>query len=243
MLSGVMPYTGDPTLDRSGVINRSRHLLPGAVLFAGLAGYVNTVALDYFATPVSHMSGAISHLGANLGEGRMADALASLGIIGGFLAGAIAAGATIGAIHLGPGRRYGWTLLVEAGLIAWGATLLGHGTRAGLPLLAMACGLQNAMTSSYCGLAIRTTHVTGTVTDMGVMLGHWIRHRAVDGYKLRLIFGVTLAFGIGGVGGAMAVLHWGPRCLVAGVGFCLGAAALMFRWSRQGWLRRDLERV
>ncbi|WP_418303053.1 DUF1275 family protein [Mycobacterium intracellulare] len=34
-------------------------------------------------------------------------------------------------------------------------------------LAAAACGLQNGMTSNFRGMAIRTTHFTGTMTDSG----------------------------------------------------------------------------
>jgi uncharacterized membrane protein YoaK (UPF0700 family) len=41
-----------------------------------------------------------------------------------------------------------------------------------------ACGLQNAMVSTYSGAIIRTTHITGTVTDLGAMIGQYLRgHR------------------------------------------------------------------
>lgn len=43
-------------------------------------------------------------------------------------------------------------------------------------LAAAALGLQNGLTSSFHGMAIRTTHFTGTVTDLGLMLGRSHRH-------------------------------------------------------------------
>ena len=53
---------------------RLRHLLPGAAALAGTAGYVNSVSLGFFHTPISHMTGAISHLGLDLAEGGRRDA-------------------------------------------------------------------------------------------------------------------------------------------------------------------------
>ena len=38
-------------------------------------------------------------------------------------------------------------------------------------LVAAACGLQNAMCTSHFGGIVRTSHVTGTVTDLGSILG------------------------------------------------------------------------
>ena len=40
---------------------------------------------------------------------------------------------------------------------------------------AVTCGLQNGMVSLYSGNVIRTTHVTGTMTDIGVLLGRLLK--------------------------------------------------------------------
>ncbi|MBC8011988.1 MAG: DUF1275 domain-containing protein [Burkholderiales bacterium] len=232
-----MPYSHPQPINRANALREVRHLLPGALVFAGLGGYVNAVALGFFLTPVSHMTGAISHLGVDLAEGRGADAFASVSIVVGFVIGAILAGMTIGARKLMPGRRYGAALIAE-GLLLGGATVLLLGRhRLGLPLVAVACGLQNAMTSSYCGLLIRSTHVTGTVTDIGVMIGHWIRHRKIETWKLGFLSAVVLAFGTGGFFGAWLDLRFGPRCLAVGSVGCVVAGVGLWIAVRRGWLR------
>src|SRR5207249_1996030 len=45
-----------------------KHLLPGALAMAGTAGYVNSVVLGFFHSPVSHMTGAVSRLGLDIAE-------------------------------------------------------------------------------------------------------------------------------------------------------------------------------
>ena len=87
-----MPYSHPQPINRAQALREVRHLLPGALLFAGLAGYVNAVAVGFFRTPVSHMTGAVSHLGVDLAEARGWDSLASFSIVLGFLAGAVVAG-------------------------------------------------------------------------------------------------------------------------------------------------------
>jgi uncharacterized membrane protein YoaK (UPF0700 family) len=209
-----MPYSHPQPIDKRIAHQSIKHLLPGAMALAGAAGFVNSVVLGFFRTPVSHMSGAVSHLGGNVAERRIDDIWASLTIILGFLAGAALAGVMVGAWKLVPSRRYGFALIVEGLLICLGAWLLLHGRRIGLPALSMACGLQNAVTSSYCGLMIRTTHVTGIVTDIGVMLGHWMRHGTIEFWKLRFLSFIFFAFGGGGLLGALTDLTFGPQCLV-----------------------------
>lgn len=232
-----MPYSHPQPIDRATALRHVWHLLPGAMAFAGLAGYVNAVAVGFFRTPVSHMTGAISHLGVDLAEQRGLDALASFSIILGFVAGAMAAGMLIGAHRLMPGRRYGAALAAEGVLLALATALLLTRHRLGLPLVAAACGLQNAMTSSYCGLFIRTTHVTGTVTDIGVMLGHWLRHRKIEKWKLGFLASVVGAFGLGGALGAWLDLRYGPACLALAAAGCLLAGAGVWFAVRRGWLQ------
>jgi len=46
-----------------------------------------------------------------------------------------------------------------------------------LLLLSFSQGLQNGITSRFSGLALRTTHMTGALTDAGLILGQWVRAR------------------------------------------------------------------
>ena len=180
------------------------------------------------------MTGAVSHLGLDLAGRQWVDATAALGIVVGFGIGAALAGMLVGALKLIPGRRYGVVLMCEGVLLAGATWLLVIQHRLGLPLVAMACGLQNAMTSSYCGLMIRTTHVTGTVTDIGVMLGHWLRHRQIEWWKLRFLLSVFCAFGVGGVLGAMADNWLGPVAMGLAAGGCFVAGAVFWVMTHRG---------
>jgi uncharacterized membrane protein YoaK (UPF0700 family) len=97
----------------------------------------------------------------------------------------------------------------------------------------MACGLQNAMSSSYCGLMIRTTHVTGIVTDIGVMAGHWIRHRQIETWKLGFLFLIVVSFGSGCWLGHLADVRFGPSCLaLPAAAFIVAGAALGFAYHK-----------
>jgi uncharacterized membrane protein YoaK (UPF0700 family) len=227
-----MPYSHPQTLTREQALGRIRHLLPGALAFAGTAGFINSIALGFFHSPVSHMTGAVSYLGIDVAGKHSSDALATLSIILAFVVGAGLAGFIVGARELTPGRRYGVALFCEGGLLISAMGLLISGRRFGVPLIAMACGLQNATTSSYCGLMIRTTHVTGTVTDIGVMLGHWLRHRHIERRKLLFMVGVVTAFGSGVWIGALADGRWGSASLAIAAAGCMVAGAIIWLFPR-----------
>jgi uncharacterized membrane protein YoaK (UPF0700 family) len=51
----------------------------------------------------------------------------------------------------------------------------GHRAYHSIYMLSIACGMQNAMTTRYSGAVVRTTHLTGMVTDVGLLLGHMAR--------------------------------------------------------------------
>ena len=204
---------------------RLKHLLPGAIALAGTAGYINSVVLGFFHAPVSHMTGAVSRVGIDVAERGGRDIWTGMGIILAFLIGATIAGLLVGARRLAPNRRFGAALILEGLFLAVAAMLLRTEHRLGLPAAALACGLQNAMGSSYCGLQLRTTHVTGMVTDLGLMLGHWMRMHVVDRRKFLFFIAVFVAFGVGGYFGAVADIRFGPMslllpavgCVVAGL--------------------------
>lgn len=228
-----MPFSRSPAAQRKAAFRDIRFLLPGALGLTATAGYVNSVVLGFFHTPVSHMTGAVAHLGVDLAAGDSEDAWASLSIVLGFLVGALVAGVLVGALKLVPSRRYGAVMMVEGGLLAIATALLIQRTRWGLPTVAMACGLQNAMTSSYCGLMIRTTHVTGSVTDVGVMLGHWLRHGQIEWWKLRFLSLLIFGFATGGWIGTLAYQRFGPGCLsVAAAGMTVAGGAFWFATHR-----------
>jgi uncharacterized membrane protein YoaK (UPF0700 family) len=79
-------------------------------------------------------------------------------------------------------------------------------------------GLQNAIITKISQAEIRTTHVTGMVTDIGIELGkamYWNRRRLetgavrADGGKLWLLTSLVGLFFIGGVTGAIGFNHIG----------------------------------
>ena len=224
-----MPYSHPQPLERHNAFKQVQFLLPGAVALAGSAGFINSVALGFFNTPVSHMTGAISHFGMHAADAKWLDAFSAGTIIAGFLIGAALNGIIVGAWKLIPGRRYGIAMIVEGSLLAVATWLLLERHRLALPAVSMACGLQNAMSSSYCGLMIRTTHVTGIMTDIGVMLGHWLRHRQIEGWKLRFLTMIVGAFGVGCWLGQLTDARLGPVCLaIPATGFILAGAILLY---------------
>jgi uncharacterized membrane protein YoaK (UPF0700 family) len=162
-----------------------------------------------------------------LGRANYGVALHALAILAAFFIGCLASGAIISQGSLRLGRRYGVALSLESVALFLAVYFLRQGANVGDYLAALACGLQNAMVSSYSGSTMRTTHMTGMVTDLGIACGHFLRGAAVDWFRFRLYGVLFLGFFAGGVLGALGYGHFGydtllfPAVLsgVAGLGY------------------------
>jgi len=71
-----------------------------------------------------------------------------------------------------------------------------------------ACGLQNAMVATYSGSVIRTTHLTGIVSDIGSTLGNFFAGRGLLKTQLKLQSAILFAFLAGAAVGSVAFQYW-----------------------------------
>ena len=81
---------------------------------------------------------------------------------------------------------------------------------------AMACGLQNAMATTFSGAVVRTTHLSGSMfTDLGIGLGHLLRGLPLQVRRLTLSGLIISGFLAGGVIGAWLFARWQYDALLA----------------------------
>lgn len=191
-----------------------RWVWSGAWALAFIAGMINVVGLLGFEhQAVTHLTGTTSMLAAALAVGDGSLALRLAVVIGSFLSGTVLSGFLIQNSTLKLGRRYGVALFLESLMLCGSVLLLNHNSDGGIYLASCACGLQNAMVSAYSGTAVRTTHLSGMFTDLGIFLGHALRGLPVDALRLRLSFLIISAFLSGGVAGAFAFHRLGYSTL------------------------------
>lgn len=207
----------------------------GAAALAFVAGMVNVVGyLGFEHQAITHLTGTTTLLGAALAGGNLAASLQLAGMVLAFVAGAALSGLLIQDSVLRLGRRYGVALTIEALLLAVSVPLFQRGLFAGPLLAAGAIGLQNAMATTYSGAVVRTSHVSGMFTDLGIMLGHALRGLPLARRRLWLCLVIISAFLAGGVTGALAFAAVGyaalyvPAALTGGTGLAYGL------WRRRG---------
>ncbi len=204
----------------------------GAFVLAGIAGMVNVVGfLGFEHQAITHLTGTTSLLSAATvaGDGRSIGAL--LGVIGAFVGGAVISGLIIQDSTLQLGRRYGVVLVLESLLLVVAVPLFQHGWLLGPFCAAMACGLQNAMATTYSGAVIRTSHLSGMFTDLGIMLGHAIRGLPVAHRRLGLCLVIITGFFLGGMAGALlfGVLRYSALYLPAALTGLVGLGYTTYR--------------
>jgi len=191
-----------------------RWVWTGAWALAFIAGMVNVVGLLGFEhQAITHLTGTTSLLSAAIGSSDGAGALHFFAVITAFVTGTAISGFIIQDSTLKLGRRYGVALFLESMLLAFAVPLLNRQNHLGDYLASCACGLQNAMASTYSGSVVRTTHLSGMFTDLGIFLGHRLRGLAVDSRRLRLCFVIISGFFFGGVAGAILFCSLGYATL------------------------------
>jgi uncharacterized membrane protein YoaK (UPF0700 family) len=184
-----------------------------------VAGATNAGGFLAVGQYTSHMTGIVSSVADNMVLGHVGLALAGLASLVAFISGAMT---TAWMVNWGLRRNlqsaYGRPLLLEAALLlVFGLFGTGINLLASLfvPLtvlvLCFIMGLQNAVITKISNAEIRTTHVTGLVTDLGIELGKlfYINRLTRDKMvmanrkKLRLHAQLIASFFVGGLLGAI----------------------------------------
>lgn len=220
----------------------SRRHLPSWLVLAFAAGAVNAIAFVACSRFVTHVTGSVSHIG--LGIGTLA--LEGGTILGCFIGGAMVSAMLIdGRYHRGKRPLHAVPLFMTSGLLAIVGVLGIRGTfgpfNGGvegpqdflfLSILAFAMGLQNASVATSTGLIVRTTHMTGAATDLGVHLASAFyaegetRRMALRHASLRA--GKIVSFVAGGVAGAALAIELASAAFFIPALLVGGATAVSF---------------
>jgi uncharacterized membrane protein YoaK (UPF0700 family) len=171
-----------------------------AAYLAAIAGTVNSAGFVVIGSFTSHVTGNVGRFADQVafGHGEVA-AIAGLAVVTFFL-GSLATSMLVESQALGPMYR------ASAALLLLEATLVGtfvvstagdapdairdHGAQA--MLLSAAMGVQNALVTRLSGAVVRTTHLTGVVTDLGIEAARWFRYwRSRTGGRVGVRFTVT----------------------------------------------------
>lgn len=209
----------------------------GGGLLAFIAGSINTVGyLCFRHQPITHLTGTSTELGIAMAKLDAGEILHWGFTIGAFLLGAVLSGLIVQQHTLQLGRRYGVVLMIESALLFMATPLIHGASDLGLYLASMACGLQNAMVSTYSGATFRTTHLSGIFTDLGIYVGQRLRGLEVDRLRIQVCLLVASHFIIGAMVGALGFAVLQERVLLVPAAFT-GVAGLGYTIYRHRVLR------
>jgi len=230
---------------------RSKHLNRQLAWFmAFIAGAVNAGGFLAVQSYTSHTTGNISRMADELALGHKTIALAMLSTVACFCMGAFTSGLLV---SLGRRRRfrshYALSLMIEAVLLlVFG--LMGYRLQQMhkffLPmtviLLSFIMGMHNSVVTIISNAEVRTTHMTGIVTDLGLELSRLIYFNVDDQQrnkrimanrdKLKLYNLILASFFGGGVVGALGFKRLGFKMTIL-----LAAGLFLLAWRP---LFRDL---
>jgi uncharacterized membrane protein YoaK (UPF0700 family) len=204
----------------------------GAWVLAFGAGMVNVVGLLGFQhQAITHLTGNTSLLAAAMVHGDARASVQLLMLVAAFVGGAALSGAIIQDATLQLGRPYGIAMFLVAILLGASVPLLERHRVWGMYTAAAGCGLQNAMASTFSGFVVRTTHVSGMFTDLGIGLGHALRRRTTNARRLMLSVTVITAFFAGGIAGAsaFATLAYDALYVPAGLALIVATTYAVFK--------------
>ena len=199
-----------------------RWLLIGGPLLAMVAGYVNVILLMQFAVPVSHVTGSIAHLALDGARHDASHLQLAASMVIAFLLGAMLTGYWIEGPMFQHRRRYGFVFIAQGAAFAVAAWLLGRDSWIAVPAAAFGCGMQNAVATNYRGLNLRTTHMTGIVTDIGVLLGLRARGHRIRGWRLALLSLIFFGYLLGTFLGVYLGRGLQPLAMWLPAGACIG---------------------
>lgn len=110
--------------------------------------------------------------------------------------------------------------------------------------LLFAMGMQNSLVTSISKSIVRTTHLTGLFTDMGIEFSQLFfykdqfhKRRLLKSIKLRLT--IIIMFFVGGVSGGVLFEHFGIKTLILGSIILLGGLLYDFLKIKYLLLRRN----
>ena len=198
------------------------------VLLAFVAGAVNAGGFFAVGMYTSHMTGIVSGIADHAVVGASVLSLSGVFFVAAFVIGATTTTLLIKQGHQRSRRSvYALPLFVEGILIAiigaFDAGLSNNIAMRVVSLTLLLCflmGMQNAVITKISRAEIRTTHMTGILTDIGISVGRLLwsstHHEAEENVlsRLKILIAIFFAFVVGGFVGALGFRYAGLWIMV-----------------------------
>lgn len=199
-------------------------IIVGGSLLAFNAGYINGVTLATTpAYPTTHHTGSVTNIALEIQDVRLniERAWARTGHVVVFVIGATYSGALLPKNQFRLVRSYipamiAITIVLFAAAIhdQWGAQSEDFAY-----LCSLAAGMQNALTTHYSGCILRTTHMSGILTDIGIEFGKMLRGNYITSWKLIPFISLLVTFFLGSLLAGGVYPYWGRSAMFFSAAF------------------------
>jgi uncharacterized membrane protein YoaK (UPF0700 family) len=160
---------------------RANAVLAGYLAF--VAGFVNSGGFVLIGSFTSHVTGSVGRLSTDVTSGDVGAAFFAGLLVATFFLGSLAASLILeGPRPAELPRAYATALFFEGLLLASFIVVAGLSQTvhprvrdAEAAILCAAMGMQNSLVTRLSGAVVRTTHLTGVITDLGIETAHWFR--------------------------------------------------------------------
>ncbi len=202
-----------------GTKRTNAHNVKLATLLGLTAGFVNAAGFLAFSVLTTNVTGHAALFAERLAaqDWKTARVVALWMFL--FLAGAFFCSLIVS--RIGRNQRFSYVIpiLIEMAILIaesifgfkYDGSLVAKEIYAGSLLFAM--GLQNSLVSIVSGSIVRTTHLTGTFTDLGIELGQFLQKNGTDRpalkAKIKLRSTIIFFFMAGALAGAYLFHYWG----------------------------------
>jgi uncharacterized membrane protein YoaK (UPF0700 family) len=233
---------------------RHNRVLAGYLAFVG--GFVNSAGFVLIGSFTSHVTGNVGRLANDLAYRRYDASAAVLPMIIAFFGGAFLASMAIESNFFGrTANAYAVALLAEATLLMLFTVFSRFAfvphprvQDAEAAILCAAMGVQNSLVTRLSGAVVRTTHLTGVFTDLGIEAARWFRWwrgRMSETLHVKLSFGrnpperpsplkvsllstIAATFILGAMAGALLVVRLEHATMILPSGAVLACSGYAF---------------
>ncbi len=229
-----------------GKKRNSRHNLQIASLLSFVAGIVNVAGFLAVARLTTNVTGHFAFFVDEVFRLELWQGLVYFGYILAFLLGSFSSNFLVDMLSRRSARFvFIFPTLIESVLLAaiallgsdWGTDIIACG-------LLFAMGMQNSLVTRISHAIVRTTHLTGLFTDLGIELSQLFFYRDPENrarllWPIRLRLTIISFFFIGGIAGGIAYSMWAMNALLLASGTLLmGIAFDLYRVPLRRWMRK-----
>lgn len=197
---------------------------------------------------VSHVTGVVTNFGLSVGKGELKSALSLLIVPIFFLGGSVLSGYLVDLrLHMNKRPKYYLTfgfiffLLLLVYILGVSGFFGPFGKDTGdwrefllLSLLCLICGIQNGTITIVSKSVIRTTHLTGLTTDLGLGIVRFFNRDLLKGVVKNegranfIRLGIICSFALGALIGGLSFQAWSYQAFLLPTGISGGLFLMMF---------------